>query len=85
LQHPTWPIVKDNRGSLIPLEMLYVEKDQVLTRCGQLNSMLMDKLRRYLKEGCDVKIRAEANKFFDDFASKVDKPVSEPDALMSYY
>jgi hypothetical protein len=69
LQHRTWPMAEDDRGALIPLEMLYVEKEQALIRCGHLKPVLLDKLRRYLKDGGDHKIRRKASNFFNRVAA----------------
>jgi len=69
LQHSTWPVAVDDRGALIPLEMLYVEKEQALIRCGHLKPVLLKKLRQYLKDGGDHKIRRTTSSLLDRVAA----------------
>jgi hypothetical protein len=55
-----WPVAQDDRGALIPFELLDVEKDQPLIYCGHLRPVLFDRLRQYLKEGGEYRIRSAA-------------------------
>jgi hypothetical protein len=59
-------LAEDDTGAWIPLEMLHVANNPVLSHCGHLTRGLHDKLRGYLKEDGDLRIRKKALAFFND-------------------
>ncbi|KAH7382684.1 hypothetical protein DE146DRAFT_236186 [Phaeosphaeria sp. MPI-PUGE-AT-0046c] len=60
LQHPDWPVVKDDTGAWIPLEMLYVAPGQVLSRCGRLNEKLIRLAHKYMSNHGEHQLRQYA-------------------------
>jgi hypothetical protein len=66
LEYSKWPLAEDDTGAWIPLEMLHVASNQVFSHCGHLTQGLHDKLRGYLKEDGDLRIRKKALAFFND-------------------
>lgn len=69
LDYADWPVVKDNTGVWILLEMLYVAPGQVLTRCGKLTEELMYMARKYMKNAGEYQLLQHSQGIFQMLAS----------------
>jgi hypothetical protein len=68
LEHPEWPLAKDDRGAWIPLELLVPEPGQPLLRCGHLQKALLAKVRDFIRRGGCMHVRQETQRFVQAFS-----------------
>jgi hypothetical protein len=70
------PLVRDDTGALIPLELVHLDGVQPLTRYGHLNEFILKTARRFLKQGGASRIEALGARFVDAFPKLTSSEVS---------